>query len=99
MLRELCLLLIGLFVLAILPSYVLAESKIQSDSVRIHALLNEVDDLWRGKSSYSITSMQVKTEHYTRTMRMEGWSKGKEHTLIRIIEPLREKGTATLKFG
>jgi hypothetical protein len=98
MLREFYL-LIGLLVLAILPSHVLAENKIQSDSVRIHALLNEVDDLWRGKSSYAITSMQVKTEHYTRTMRMEGWSKGKEHTLFRIIEPLREKGAATLKSG
>ncbi|RKZ98478.1 MAG: outer membrane lipoprotein-sorting protein, partial [Gammaproteobacteria bacterium] len=37
------------------------------------------------------------TVHYTRTMRMEGWSKGKEKTLFRIIEPLREKGTSTLK--
>jgi len=66
---------------------------------RVKSLLNEVDDLWRGNSSYAITSMLVKTEHYSRTMRMEGWSKGKEYTLFRIIEPLREKGTATLKAG
>jgi hypothetical protein len=63
------------------------------------ALLAEVDDLWRGQSSHAITTMQVKTEHYTRSMRMEGWSKGKEKTLVRVIEPLREKGTATLKSG
>lgn len=64
---------------------------------RVKDLLNEVDDLWRGKSSYAVTSMHVKTEHYQRTMKMEGWSKGKEKTLFRIMQPLREKGTATLK--
>lgn len=69
------------------------------DSSRVKALLNEIDDMWRGKSSYAITTMLVKTEHYTRHMKMEGWSKGKEKTLFRIIEPLREKGTATLKSG
>jgi hypothetical protein len=30
-------------------------------------------------------------------MKMEGWSKGKEKTLFRIMQPLREKGTSTLK--
>jgi len=70
-----------------------------SDAERVKTLLNQVDDLWRGESSYAMTSMKVKTEHYTRTMRMEGWSKGKEKTLFKIIEPLREKGTATLKSG
>jgi len=72
---------------------------IQQEQTRVKALLNEIDDLWRGSSSYAVTSMKVKTEHYTRTMRMEGWSKGKEKTLFKIIEPLREKGTATLKSG
>lgn len=66
---------------------------------RAKSLLNHIDDMWRGKSSYAITTMQVKTQHYTRTMKMEGWSKGKEQTLFRIIEPLREKGTTTLKSG
>ena len=64
---------------------------------RTSLILNRVDDLWRGESSFAVVSMQVKTEHYTRTMRMEGWSKGKEKTLFRVLEPLREKGTMTLK--
>ena len=67
------------------------------NSQRASAILAEVDDLWRGKSSYAITKMMVKTEHYTRTMRMEGWSKGKEKTVFRVLEPLREKGSITLK--
>jgi hypothetical protein len=70
-----------------------------AEAVRAKSLLNHIDDMWRGKSSYAVTTMQVKTQHYTRTMKMEGWSKGKEQTLFRIIEPLREKGTTTLKSG
>lgn len=64
---------------------------------RTSRILNVVDDLWRGQSSYAVVSMRVQTAHYTRTMRMEGWSKGKEKTLFRVLEPLREKGTMTLK--
>jgi len=66
---------------------------------RARQMLEEIDDLWRGSSSHAVMTMQVKTEHYTRSMRMEAWSKGKEQTLVRILSPLREKGTATLKAG
>ncbi len=66
---------------------------------RAKEILRSVDDLWRGQSSYSVATMQVKTRHYTRNMRLEGWSKGKEQTLFRILEPKKEKGTATLKSG
>ena len=68
-----------------------------SNKERVSEILNKVDDMWRGSSSYAVVTMQVKTEHYTRTMRMEGWSKGKEKTLFHVLEPLREKGTMTLK--
>lgn len=91
----------GLLLLLLLSTfglYVMAEP-IEQDTERVHDLLNEIDDLWRGKSSYAVTSMQVKTEHYTRSMKMEGWSKGKEQTLFKVIEPLREKGSVTLKSG
>ena len=79
------------------PAASWAESSTEKE--RISEILATVDDLWRGKSSYAVTTMRVKTEHYTRTMRMEGWSKGKEKTLFKVLEPLREKGTVTLKSG
>lgn len=74
-----------------------AVAEQSTDKDRTSFILNKVDDLWRGDSSFAVVTMQVKTEHYTRTMRMEGWSKGKEKTLFRVLEPLREKGTMTLK--
>lgn len=66
---------------------------------RTKEILREVDDMWRGASSHTILTMQIKTSHYTRNIRLEGWSKGKEKTLVRILTPLKEKGTATLKSG
>jgi len=80
-----------------LPALAETTDKTVSPEERTSRILNIVDDLWRGSSSYAVVTMRVKTEHYTRTMRMEGWSKGKEKTLFHVLEPLREKGTKTLK--
>jgi len=68
-------------------------------SKRAKEILRQVDDMWRGSSSHSLLTLRVKTAHYTRNMRLEGWSKGNEKTLVRILAPLKEKGTATLKSG
>jgi hypothetical protein len=86
-----------ILILLLAPAITWAESSTEQE--RISEILATVDDLWRGDSSYAVVTMQVKTEHYTRKMRMEGWSKGKEKTLFRVLEPLREKGTMTLKSG
>lgn len=66
---------------------------------RAKEILRELDDLWRGSSSYSTLTMKVKTANYTREMKLEGWSKGKDRSLIRILRPQKERGTATLKSG
>lgn len=71
----------------------------RKSSERALEILREIDDMWRGESSHGILTMEVKTAHYTRTLRLETWSKGKENTLVRILYPLKEKGTATLKSG
>ena len=66
---------------------------------RAKEILKRIDDLWRGDSSYAIFSMHVRTEHYQRSMQMEAWSKGKDKSLVKILKPLKEKGTASLKSG
>ena len=60
-------------------------------------LVDEVDRLMRGKSSHGTVAMDVVTEHWHRTMRMEIWSLGTEYALVRVLAPPREAGTATLK--
>jgi len=87
---------LGTAIFAIRPA---VAERVESSSERAKRILRTVDDLWRGQSSHGILLMQVQTAHYTRSMRMEGWSKGKDLSLVQIIEPLKEKGTATLKSG
>jgi outer membrane lipoprotein-sorting protein len=60
-------------------------------------ILNKVDDLYRGDSAHGRMHMHIVTEHWERTLKLAFWSKGKEYSLIRILEPLKEKGTATLR--
>ncbi len=43
--------------------------------------------------------MRVVTEHWSRELTMEAWTKGKEKSLVRILAPKKEKGMATLKVG
>ena len=83
-----------------LLSIPVSASEVTSSQIeRAREILSTVDDMWRGDSSHGVFTMQVKTEHYTRTMKMEAWSKGTEKTLVRILTPLKEKGTSTLKSG
>ena len=99
--RATCISVIILSVLIFLTNPISTSFAQPGDETRKRAkeILRQVDDLWRGISSHTILTMQVKTAHYTRNMRLEGWSKGKEKTLIRILSPLKEKGTASLKSG
>jgi outer membrane lipoprotein-sorting protein len=43
--------------------------------------------------------MTVTTPHYARTLEMEEWSRGLDDSLVRILSPSKERGTATLKRG
>ena len=60
-------------------------------------VMDRVDDMYRGNQSHGVMEMQIKTRHWTRTLAMENWSLGKDHTLVRILKPRKERGTATLK--
>jgi outer membrane lipoprotein-sorting protein len=60
-------------------------------------ILRRVDDMWRGESSAGLMTMKIKTAHWERTLKMKGYSKGKELSLMRIVYPKSEAGTGTLK--
>jgi len=63
------------------------------------AILDKVDDLYRGQSARGKMTMKVTTEHWARTLELEFWSKGTDKSLVRILAPLKEKGTATLRVA
>jgi len=58
-----------------------------------------VDELYRADSSRSLIEMEIITPHWQRTLKMEIWSQGMDKTFIRILEPKKEQGIATLRIG
>ncbi len=69
----------------------------QTSPEEAEEIVRHVDDLLRGESSRGKVRMEVVTERWTRTMEMEMWSLGQEYSLVRVLSPSREAGTATLK--
>jgi hypothetical protein len=60
-------------------------------------IIDRVDRLLRGESSHGRMEMSITTEHWTRSLEMEVWSLGVDHSLVRVTAPPREAGMATLK--
>ena len=60
-------------------------------------VMNKIDDQYRGTKSHGIMEMTVQTKHWKRTISMESWSLGQDYSLMRILKPKKERGTATLK--
>ncbi|UCF32078.1 MAG: outer membrane lipoprotein-sorting protein [bacterium] len=60
-------------------------------------ILERVDDLWRGESSYAEMAMEVTTENWQRSLSIRAWSLGKDYSLLTITYPAKERGVATLK--
>jgi len=60
-------------------------------------LLDRVDDVYRGESSRAVVNMRIVTKNWSRSLKLEAFSSGKKHGLLRILSPKKEKGTATLR--
>jgi outer membrane lipoprotein-sorting protein len=59
-------------------------------------LVRRAMDHWRGLSSHSLMTMTIHRPEWQRTMTMESWNKGDELSLVRVIEPKKDAGNATL---
>jgi len=96
-------LLINFFIFILIHHVLAAEEinkKSQSELIKkydLKKILTSTDDFYRGKTSISECSMSLKTKYYERTLKFKVWSKGMENTLIRILEPAKDKGISTLK--
>jgi len=67
------------------------------ENLTAREILDRVDDLFRGQSSRGRMSMTIRTEHWDRSLTLDFWSEGKDRSLFRILAPVKEKGTATLR--
>ena len=71
----------------------------QEQPITPKQILDKVDDLFRSNSSKGLATMTVTTAHWKRSLSLEMWSKGKDRSLMRVLAPKKEKGTATLRSG
>ena len=89
-----------LAVIALSLSTVAGSHSASADtSSDLGTILDHVDDLYADKASHSKMAMHVVTEHATRDLSMETWTKGRDRILVRILSPEKEAGTSTLKSG
>ena len=71
----------------------------QSSDSKAEDIVRRMDELYRAASSRALMEMEIVTPHWQRTLKMQAWSEGMDKTFIRILEPNKEKGIATLRIG
>ncbi len=81
------------------PEATSAKEEVACRDLGLKALLDRMDDIYRGTRSHARVTMKVVTEHWERELEIEAWSEGTEKSLMRIRSPKKEKGTATLMVG
>ena len=78
------------FLLLALPAFAAAEERDATQIVR------DAIDHWRGLTSYTVMTMVIHRPDWERSMTMEAWTKGEDHSLVRVIEPKKDRGNGTL---
>jgi len=71
----------------------------ESPPARAEEIVRRMDELYRSSTSEALVEMEVVTPEWQRTLRMRAWSRGMKDTFIRILEPKKEEGFATLRIG
>lgn len=83
--------------LILLLSVVLIAPAVPSYALDLPALIREVETQYQGNSSHAQVIMEIQTVFWTRSLKLESWSQGRDRFLARIEAPIKEKGVATLK--
>ena len=63
------------------------------------ALMRDAVEHWRGVASFSEMTMVIHRPDWERTMTMRAWTKGDEKSLVRVLEPRKDRGNGTLTDG
>ncbi len=53
-------------------------------------------DNWRGISSSADMELIIHRANWQRSLRINSWTKGNDHSLVRVTEPRKDAGSATL---
>jgi len=81
----------------LLPLLLLAMPAFAADDPRdATQIVRDAINHWRGLSSYTVMTMVIHRPDWERSMTMEAWTKGDDHSLVRVIEPKKDRGNGTL---
>ena len=67
-----------------------------ADEADATAIVREAINHWRGLSSDSVMTMVIHRPDWERTMTMRAWTKGDDRSLVRVLEPKKDRGNGTL---
>jgi outer membrane lipoprotein-sorting protein len=87
--------------LCLVAGLLIRSAVIQADTIsseQIRTIIQEIDKLYRSRTSHGTMEMEIITPHWQRTLTMEFWSEGMDKTLIRIKSPAKERGVGTLRI-
>ena len=79
----------------LLVSLLLAASATAEDRDAT-TIVKDAMDHWRGLSSDTVMTMVIHRPDWERTMTMRGWTKGDDRSLVRVLEPRKDRGNGTL---
>ena len=66
------------------------------ETVDATQIVRDAIDHWRGLSSRTDMTMVIHRPDWERSMSMRAWTKGNDKSLVRVIEPKKDRGNATL---
>jgi outer membrane lipoprotein-sorting protein len=60
------------------------------------SIVRDAINHWRGITSYTEMTMVIHRPDWERSMTMRAWTKGDKQTLVRVVEPKKDRGNGTL---
>lgn len=89
------------FALSLAAISLLLSNLVIADEAQLDAttIVRDAVNHWRGVSSYSEMTMVIHRPEWERRMTMRAWTKGDDQSLVRVIEPRKDRGNGTLTKG
>lgn len=82
-------------VLLLVVSVLLGTSAVAEDHDAT-AIVQEAINHWRGLTSDGVMTMVIHRPDWERSMTMRAWTKGDDRSLVRVLEPKKDRGNGTL---
>ncbi len=93
----------GAVVIAALAAMVIVSTPASSQTdLSAEDALDLVRSAWensRGRSSYGELTMTIHRPDWERSISMRVWTKGTDHSLVRVVEPRKDAGSGTLMLA